>query len=91
MTQAEKLSEPHSRVFEHDGAYECLDCKATWGALPGSPTMPGTCEKPPCPTCYGTGEDATFENLPMQFITPGIPRCPDCHGTGRRQVPKDGK
>lgn len=33
----------HKRVFEYDGAHECLDCKARWGAFPGNPQMPISC------------------------------------------------
>lgn len=30
----------HEKVFEYDGAFQCLDCEAQWGALSGSPKMP---------------------------------------------------
>lgn len=30
----------HKKVFEYDGAFECTDCKAQWGALPGAPKEP---------------------------------------------------
>lgn len=33
----------HHRVYEYDGAFRCLNCKAQWGALPGKPTMPERC------------------------------------------------
>ena len=36
----------HARVFEYDGAYECLACKARWGAFPGRPVMPDKCSTP---------------------------------------------
>jgi hypothetical protein len=38
--------EAHKRVYEYDGAFKCLDCRAKWGALPGKPTMPPTCPAP---------------------------------------------
>lgn len=34
---------PHKRVYEYDGAMNCLDCHALWGALPGKPEMPTLC------------------------------------------------
>lgn len=37
----------HKRVWEYDGAYRCLDCKAQWGALTGHPTMPELCKSEP--------------------------------------------
>ncbi len=33
----------HMDVFHYDGAYKCLKCGKTWGALPGYPTMPEIC------------------------------------------------
>ena len=33
----------HQRVHEYDGAFECLDCGAQWGALPGNPKEPFHC------------------------------------------------
>jgi len=30
----------HEKIFEYDGAYECLKCGATWGALPGRDAQP---------------------------------------------------
>lgn len=33
----------HARVFEYDGAFQCLVCKAKWGVLPGNPKMPERC------------------------------------------------
>ena len=33
----------HQRVHEYDGAFECLDCGAQWGALPGNPKEPAQC------------------------------------------------
>lgn len=38
---------PHLEAFEYDGAFQCLKCKKHWGALPGKPEMPLTCEKNP--------------------------------------------
>jgi hypothetical protein len=37
---------PHDpfRVFEYDGAFQCRDCHAEWGALPGHPIMPTVCQ-----------------------------------------------
>ena len=37
---------PHDplRVFEYDGAFQCLNCHAEWGALPGHPVMPAVCQ-----------------------------------------------
>jgi len=34
----------HKKVAEYDGAYKCLDCQRSWGALPGHPVMPTFCE-----------------------------------------------
>lgn len=34
---------PHERVFEYDGAFQCLNCHAEWGALPGKPVMAVSC------------------------------------------------
>lgn len=34
---------PHKRVFEYDGAFQCLDCRNQWGALPGKPSMVHQC------------------------------------------------
>lgn len=35
---------PHKFAYEYDGAFGCTRCKANWGALPGKPVMPETCE-----------------------------------------------
>jgi hypothetical protein len=45
-------TEIHARVFEYDGAFRCLTCRAQWGALPGRPTEPPTCI-PSCAACGG--------------------------------------
>jgi hypothetical protein len=35
---------PHKNVYEYDGAFKCLDCHSTWGAISGSPkTHPNLC------------------------------------------------
>lgn len=36
---------PHARVFEYDGAYQCLNCGGQWGALSGKPVMPVVCSR----------------------------------------------
>src|ERR1035437_7858466 len=40
----------HQRVFEYDGAFKCLTCKAKWGAFGGEYPLiaPFSCESPPC-------------------------------------------
>lgn len=38
---------PHRDAYEYDGAYGCTKCKKQWGALPGKPIMPMTCETNP--------------------------------------------
>lgn len=35
----------HKKVFEYDGAFECKNCKALWGALTGAkPEPPEHCQ-----------------------------------------------
>lgn len=35
----------HKKVFEYDGAFECKNCKASWGALTGAkPEPPEKCQ-----------------------------------------------
>ena len=33
----------HKNVCEYDGAFKCLDCQQSWGALPNNPKMPDKC------------------------------------------------
>jgi hypothetical protein len=40
---------PHKRVFEYDGAFKCLNCHSSWGALSGAPrTPPDLCATNDC-------------------------------------------
>jgi len=34
----------HSQVYEYDGAFKCLACQQSWGALPGNPKIPEICK-----------------------------------------------
>jgi len=49
---------PHQRVWEYDGAFKCMDCKAQWGCLGGNPQIPATCEAgtPETPSAQRVGE-----------------------------------
>lgn len=49
-------AEVHQRVVEYDGAFRCLDCGAMWGAVPGRPTEPETCQRAPTPSPQGARE-----------------------------------
>ena len=41
-----KLRIEHHRTFEYDGAFACLDCGATWGAITNAPKFqPKECVK----------------------------------------------
>jgi len=35
---------PHKRVAHYDGAFKCLDCGSSWGALPGNPVEQLECK-----------------------------------------------
>lgn len=42
-TSSAPSAAPVHRPVEYDGAYKCIDCGAMWGALPGHPNEPKTC------------------------------------------------
>ena len=46
LIHANHHEQAHQRVHEYDGAHECLDCGAQWGALPGNPKEPEHCAAP---------------------------------------------
>jgi hypothetical protein len=35
----------HKNISEYDGAFNCHDCGASWGALPGNPVEPELCKR----------------------------------------------
>jgi hypothetical protein len=37
----------HKDVFEYDGAFKCISCQKSWGALPGNPVQPEECKLSP--------------------------------------------
>lgn len=57
---------PHARVFEYDGAFQCLYCHGEWGALPGKPVMPALCVKPEpkcrCNKPFSFHADGSYEH-----------------------------
>lgn len=55
---------PHKRVFEYDSAFRCLDCGSEWGALPGKPLEPATCQREPTPQ-------------PVPVLPEGLPPLPE--------------
>jgi len=61
----------HARVFEHDGAFKCFSCNQMWGAVPGKPIEPPTCEGKPHVVCGCLERDrvasAINENCPIHL------------------------
>ena len=55
----------HKTVHEYDGAYKCLDCQKSWGALPGNPNEPSECI-PPKPMTLKSYLMAQCHNPEMQ-------------------------
>lgn len=44
--ESAERADAHRRVLKYDGSFRCFDCRQSWGALPGNPVMPATCELP---------------------------------------------
>ncbi len=58
----------HNNVCEYDGAYKCLDCKATWGALMDAPRDPPIECKQTTPPTKESAPDADREAMAMALI-----------------------